>query len=96
MTYDRRGNSRSPRPPGWTATSSAEQAGDAAGLVEALGLAPVTVFGSSGGAIVRLWLLLDAWHLDRQSDRDEPRPGHAAPFGSPTGAVVLGAVGAGG
>jgi hypothetical protein len=35
VTYDRRGSSRSPRPPGWTTTSSAEQAGDAAGLVEA-------------------------------------------------------------
>ncbi|MBA2577673.1 MAG: alpha/beta hydrolase [Euzebyaceae bacterium] len=59
VTYDRRGNSRSPRPSGWTATFSGEQARDAAGLVEGLGLAPVTVFGSSGGAIIALWLLLE-------------------------------------
>ena len=39
VTYDRRGNSRSPRPTGWTATSVAEQADDAAGLIDALDLA---------------------------------------------------------
>ena len=35
VVYDRRGNSRSPRPPGWTVTSVAEQADDAAGLIRA-------------------------------------------------------------
>ena len=51
VTYDRRGNSRSPRPPAWTTTSIDEQAADAAGLLDALGVAPAAVFGSSGGAI---------------------------------------------
>lgn len=57
VTYDRRGNSRSPRPAGWTATSMAEQADDAAGLLGALGLAPAVVFGTSGGAVILLELL---------------------------------------
>lgn len=52
VTYDRRGFSRSPRPDGWTATSVAEQADDAAALLRALDLAPAVVVGhSSGGAI---------------------------------------------
>ena len=47
ITYDRRGNSRSPRPAGWTTTTIAEQADDAAGLLGALDLAPAIVFGTS-------------------------------------------------
>ena len=43
VTYDLRGNSRSPRPPGWTTTSVSEQADDAAALIQALGLAPTVV-----------------------------------------------------
>jgi hypothetical protein len=35
VTYDRRGNSRSGRPPGWTTTSVREQADDAAGIIQA-------------------------------------------------------------
>lgn len=58
VTYDRRGNSRSPRPAGWTATTMDEQADDAAGLLGALGLAPAAVFGTSGGAVILLNLLL--------------------------------------
>jgi pimeloyl-ACP methyl ester carboxylesterase len=54
VTYDRRGNSRSPRPAGWKATSMDEQADDAAGLIEFLGLAPAAVFGSSGGGVITL------------------------------------------
>lgn len=57
VTYDRRGNSRSPRPAGWTATSMDEQADDAAGLLRALDCAPATVFGTSGGAVILLDLL---------------------------------------
>ncbi len=49
VSYDRRGNSRSPRPEGWKSTSTEEQSADAAGLIEALGLAPAAVFGTSGG-----------------------------------------------
>src|SRR5499433_3902387 len=47
VTYDRRGNSRSERPAGWTTTSVNEQADDAAGIVRALGLEPVVLFGAS-------------------------------------------------
>lgn len=58
VTYDRRGNSRSPRPVGWTTTTMDEQADDAAGLIAALGLGPSAVFGTSGGAVILLNLLL--------------------------------------
>ena len=34
MTYDRRGNGRSPAPAGWTTTSPEEQADDAAALLK--------------------------------------------------------------
>lgn len=54
ITYDRRGNSRSPAPAGWMTTSISEQAADAAGLLEALELGPATVFGTSAGAIILL------------------------------------------
>ena len=50
VTYDRRGNSRSPRPADWTGTTIEEQAEDAAGLLEALDLAPAIVFGTSAAA----------------------------------------------
>ncbi len=58
VTYDRRGNSRSPRPAGWEKTSMDEQADDTAGLIQALGLSPAAVFGTSGGAVILLNLLL--------------------------------------
>jgi len=54
VTYDRRGNSRSERPKGWTTTSVAEQADDAAGIIQALGLAPAVVFGASAGGPIAL------------------------------------------
>src|SRR5262247_1484418 len=54
VTYDRRGNSRSERPQGWTTTSVAEQADDAAGIIHALGLAPAVVFGASAGGPIAL------------------------------------------
>src|SRR5215472_13464247 len=47
ITYDRRGNSRSLAPAGWTQTSIQEQADDAAALIQALGLTPVGFFGTS-------------------------------------------------
>lgn len=47
VSYDRRGNSRSPRPAGWTTTTIEEQADDAAALLGALDLAPATVFATS-------------------------------------------------
>jgi pimeloyl-ACP methyl ester carboxylesterase len=58
VTYDRRGNSRSPKPPGWVATSVGEQAEDAAGLIEALGGAPLVVFGTSAGGAIAAELVL--------------------------------------
>jgi pimeloyl-ACP methyl ester carboxylesterase len=58
VTYDRRGNGRSPRPPGWAATSAEEQADDAAALLEALGLAPAVVFGTSLAGVIALCLVL--------------------------------------
>ena len=51
LTYDRRGNSPSPPPAGWRATSVDEQADDAAALLGALGLAPAAVFGTSIGGV---------------------------------------------
>jgi pimeloyl-ACP methyl ester carboxylesterase len=58
LTYDRRGNSRSSRPPDWCRTTPEEQADDAAGLLRALELAPAAVFGTSSGAISALSLLI--------------------------------------
>jgi pimeloyl-ACP methyl ester carboxylesterase len=58
ITYDRRGMSRSPRPDGWTATSLAEQADDAAALLRALELAPAVVVGHSGGASIACSLVV--------------------------------------
>ena len=58
VSYDRRGNSRSPRPINWTRTSADEQADDAAGLLRTLGLAPAAVVGTSSGAVIALNLLL--------------------------------------
>lgn len=50
ITYDRRGNSRSPRPPGWTSTTIGEQADDTAALLRGLELVPAIVFGTSAAA----------------------------------------------
>jgi pimeloyl-ACP methyl ester carboxylesterase len=58
ITYDRRGYSRSPRPVGWTVTSVAEQAADAAGLLERVADEAALVYGTSNGALVALELAL--------------------------------------
>ncbi len=58
VTYDRRGNSRSPQPEGWDSTSIKEQVDDAAGLLELLDASPALVYGTSVGAIVALELAL--------------------------------------
>ena len=57
VTYDRRGNGRSPAPAGWTTTSPEEQADDAAGLLAALVRSPAVVCGTSSGAPFALCLL---------------------------------------
>ena len=58
VTYDRRANSRSPRPDDWESTSTEEQSEDAAGLIETLSIAPAAIFGSSVGAIIGLDLVI--------------------------------------
>lgn len=72
ITYDRRGNSRSPKPDGWVQTSNAEQADDAGGLIEALQVAPAGVFGNSGGGAIALELLLRHPRLVRGAILHEP------------------------
>lgn len=72
VTYDRRANSRSPRPVGWDSTSTEQQADDAAGLIEALGLAPAAVFGTSSGAIIGLNLVIRRPEIVRGAILHEP------------------------
>jgi pimeloyl-ACP methyl ester carboxylesterase len=72
VTYDRRGNSRSPRPEGWQTTSTEEQADDAAGLLIALGVAPAAVFGNSYGAIFALDLVIRHPEVTRAVILHEP------------------------
>ena len=72
ITYDRRGNGRSPVPAGWQTTSPDEQANDAAALLEALGVGPVSVFGTSGGGNFALCLLVCHPELVRGALLHEP------------------------
>jgi pimeloyl-ACP methyl ester carboxylesterase len=72
VTYDRRANSRSPRPTSWESTSTEEQADDAASLIEALDIAPAAVFGNSGGAIIGLNLIIRHPHLLRGAILHDP------------------------
>jgi pimeloyl-ACP methyl ester carboxylesterase len=72
VTYDRRGNSRSERPKGWTMTSVAEQADDAAGIVQALGLEPAVVFGASAGGPIALDLMIRYPRLVRAGILQDP------------------------
>lgn len=58
VTYDRRGTSRSPRPAGWSTTSVAEQADDAAAILMRVTSEPALVYGTSNGAAVALELAL--------------------------------------
>jgi pimeloyl-ACP methyl ester carboxylesterase len=58
VSYDRRGNGRSPAPAGWQTTSPAEQADDAAALLEALETGPAAVFGTSSGGNFALCLMV--------------------------------------
>jgi pimeloyl-ACP methyl ester carboxylesterase len=56
--YDRRGNSRSPRPTGWVQTSLAEQADDAAALLATFGQRPAVAVGTSAGGSIALEVAL--------------------------------------
>ena len=58
ISYDRRGNGRSPVPAGWQTTSPQEQAEDAAAPLDALGTGPVTVFSTSSGGNFALCLMI--------------------------------------
>ena len=58
VTYDRRGTSRSPVPDGWSATTVAEQADDAADVLRQVGVQQAVVYGTSNGAAVALELAL--------------------------------------
>jgi pimeloyl-ACP methyl ester carboxylesterase len=73
VTYDRRGNSRSPRPAGWSQTSVPEQAEDAAALIQALQLAPIAVFAASAGGPIGLDLMIRFPHLLRGVILHDPR-----------------------
>ena len=57
VTYDRRGNSRSPWPDGWKPGPVSERADDAAALLGALDLSPALVVGCRGGASVVIDLI---------------------------------------
>jgi pimeloyl-ACP methyl ester carboxylesterase len=72
VTYDRRANSRSPRPDGWEGTSTEEQSEDAAKLIEDMDLAPIAIFGSSVGAIIGLDLVIRHPELVRGAILHEP------------------------
>lgn len=58
VTYDRRGNSRSSATTTTGAAWMDEQADDAAALLDTLGLSPAAVFGTSGGAVIALHLIV--------------------------------------
>ncbi len=58
IAYDRRGCTRSERPKPYERTSVAEQADDAAGLLDALAAAPAVVIGRSYGGAVAIDLAL--------------------------------------
>ena len=72
VTYDRRGNSRSPAPSGWTTTSVGEQADDAAALIKLLNLAPANIFGASVGGLIALDLVIRYPQLARACILQEP------------------------
>lgn len=72
VSYDRRGNSRSPRPDGWAQTSADEQGDDLAGLIEVLEIAPAVIFGTSSGAIIGLNTVLRHEDLLRGAILHEP------------------------
>ena len=58
VIYDRRGTSRSGAPTGWSETTVAEQADDAANVLAQVGVSSALVFGTSNGAMVALELAL--------------------------------------
>jgi pimeloyl-ACP methyl ester carboxylesterase len=92
LMYDRRGLSRSPRPDGWTATTIAEQAEDAAGLLRGVGLAPALVVGHSGGGSIACELVTRHPDLVRHAVIYEPPLFAAVPGGHQVAAQMRAAV----
>ncbi len=72
VAYDRRGCARSARLRGRAIMSIGAQADDAAALIEELGLAPATVFGTSGGGDIALELVARRPELVRGAIVHEP------------------------
>ena len=72
VTYDRRANSRSVRPDGWTSTTIEEQADDVAALLDVVGLGPAVVVGTSLGALIALSAAIRHPHLVGQLVVHEP------------------------
>ena len=70
VRYDRRGHTRSAR--GTAPLTAALHADDAAALIEALGLAPCLLVGSSGGAAIAVDVALRYGHLVRGAVFSEP------------------------
>lgn len=88
VTYDRRGNSRSPRPAGWSQSSVAEQADDAAALLEALATVPAVAVGPSGGGAILLELIRCHAHLLKGALVHEPALLSVMPSTSEIGPVL--------
>ena len=72
VSYDRRGNGRSPAPEGWDTTSPEQQADDAAALLDALDTGPAAVFGTSSGGIFALCLMVRHPEMVRGAILHEP------------------------
>src|SRR5947208_12872440 len=70
LTYDRRGHSRSERPP--SQGSVHEDVADLAALIESIGIAPAHVIGNSAGAIISVRLAADRPELIRSLVIHEP------------------------
>jgi pimeloyl-ACP methyl ester carboxylesterase len=86
LTYDRRANSRSPRPEGWEAAPIDEQADDVAELLTALDLAPAVVYGNSSGAIILTGVALHHPEVLRGAIFHEPPYAAVASSGEAAGA----------
>lgn len=72
IVYDRRGNSRSPSPIGYSEMLLTEQADDAAAVIRDAGAVPCVVFATSGGALIGLELLIRHPGLLRGAILHEP------------------------
>lgn len=100
ITYDRRGTSRSAIPTGWSETSVAEQADDAAAVLSRVGMRSALVFGTSNGAAVALELALrHPVRVERAVLHEMPLLSvlnDPAPVGSAIGSIIGAGMQAGG